>query len=123
MPSNRTSNPFVIFQGRGKPVLPSVQGLRINISNLSHFQFKNKQINKNEILATPKLPHSVFCTLNLRQDPKLHRNDPPPPPKKKKKKKKNESNFVFPSPQNIDKIFIPRHIIFLIPPPHHKKYI
>ena len=40
--SNRTSNPFVILQGRGKPVLPLVQGLRINISNLSHFQFKNK---------------------------------------------------------------------------------
>ena len=30
----------------------------------------------------------------------------------------NESNFVFPPPQNIDKIFIPRHIIFLIPHPH-----
>ena len=42
MPSNRTTNPFVILQGLGKPVLPSVQGLRINISNLSHFQFKNK---------------------------------------------------------------------------------
>ena len=29
MPSNRTSYPFVILQGRGKPVLPFVQGLRI----------------------------------------------------------------------------------------------
>ena len=42
MLSNRTSNPFVILQGRGKPVLPLVQGLRINISNLSHFQFNKK---------------------------------------------------------------------------------
>ena len=71
MPSNRTSNPFVILQGQGKPVLPSVQGLRINISNLSHFQFKNKQINKNEILATPKL--SPFCILyiELKTGPKI----------------------------------------------------
>ena len=51
-------------------------------------------------------PHSVFCTLNLRQDPKLHRNDPP-----------KTSPISFPPPQNIDKIFIPRHIIFLTPPP------
>ena len=37
MPSNQTSNPFVILQGRGKPVLPSFFLLILARSNYDHY--------------------------------------------------------------------------------------